>query len=1170
MMFLEVLGPLRLIDASGAVVDIGPPRVRRLLARLALEPERTVSLSALEEALWDLDQAPSRPDKAIQDTVADLRAVLRRAGLAGLVVSEANAGLRAGEFSIVRSSTPAGYALVGVTGRTDVVAAESAFRLIVPSNRPAGVRQAEVQAMLSLWRGEPYADLGDHPPAVAERLRLQALWWQAQEIRFEMATELNDMVTLAEAPSLLIDDSSHWRLWSSWIRGLANAGRTADALAVVQQAHEAWANRGVDLAPELVALEQSIASGSFQAYQPARTSAINTSTAASLFDVSAEVARFEPARARPVCIGREVSVGSLQRAYHRAGTGVVQFVAITGEQGIGKTTLLRSFIASSLAGLGNQPHVLEGACFDDEVEPYAPMASVVRGALTRAEGSDLLSALNPTGLAALQRMVAHVGDSQERIATSSTPDDQPAAPTRDGSDIARQALVEVLRRLTSTGPLILAIEDLHWLKDQGADLLLQVLRRVEGLPLMIVATVRSPSGLPVRLWRKVMEEASRHCEITELSLSGLDIDALVELVQLHAPNEQKVREVATEFKTKTGGHPFYTRELLRYAEEQRRAHPESDPGLSNQLVPPSVELVVRSRFQNLTDESVSLLNTASVIGPVWDSRIVSSMMGVSLASASYLNAIDEILDTGFARVRDAVSFEFAHEIVRHVIRDSLPAHRRHAFHTQAALALEAAAGSNAAVSAQWLAAGAAGDVTRAAESTLAAATAEMDVYANSSAHERLSSLRTWLVANDALTPESAFRIELTSADATTRLGLIEVSKSHAKHAFELALALPAGPMRSNGLVDSVFLHLVYSLGSDADPESLALARRCLQEDIPAVWRANLRARILLHEEQWSTVSLGNQAELADLEREAALHLDPDLSGEVAWVSFHIKRGNPDPAQRLALSEQLLRIGSDRTRSTRSTIFLANGLRASILTYAELGQRLEFDRAIAELEEWSNQRGSRIYVADVIRWKATALATQGDWTSATALNDGLQDVSLGQPLLQLGNEVQRIHFQRRQGLDIDMANLALAIDLAGGMSPVLRCMRAAVFVERGDLGAAQTDLDDVVIAPLGGLSFAGARCPVDGLFPAAEVVAAIGTDAQVETVEDALRPYSGQLAVTLWGEFCQGAIDRALGRLAIRRQRPDEAMGLLEAALRLELQFGAAAEAAITQRLLTEL
>ncbi len=1182
VMYLEVLGPIRVIGPDGSPVDVGPPRVRRLLARLALEPDRSVSLNALEDAMWDGDQAPARPDKAIQDTVADLRAALRRAARPSFETPD----LPHGEFSVTRSSTPSGYSLLGASGRTDAAMAEVGWRQISSSGSPPLERKAEAEAMLALWRGRPYSDLGELPAAVAERSRLDTIWWQAQDVRFTAAADLGDMVTLAEAAALLADDASHWRIWAAWMRGLADAGLIADSLAVFQKARNAWADRGVDLAPELVALEQRIASGTHRSSGSTNSSALSQSatdlkrdpspssssetTSSETTSTFASPAPSSPSslppssggrahrRPRPVCVGRESSVESLNRAYQRAAAGNVQFVAITGEQGIGKTTLLRTFLAEAGTKGAATIQVLEGACFDDEIEPYAPMASVIRSALTVAEEAGLLATINVAGHHALRRMVTNVTDSID-------PDNQWPRDSRvpgDGTDVARQALVEVLRRLTTAGPVVLAVEDLHWLKEQGADLLLQVLRRIEGLPLMIVSTVRTRSSSPARLFRKVMEEAARHCEITEITVAGLSVDALAQLVQLHDPDEEHVHEVAAEFRNRTGGHPFYARELLRFAEEHRRSDntvASSDP---LRAVPPSVELVVRSRLENLQPDSIKLLDCACVIGPVWDVRVVAAMMGVTPAAPEFLSALDDSLDTGFARVKDAMSVEFAHEIVRHVIRDGLAPHRRYALHAQAATALANVGAPSSMISTQWLAAGAVADPEFAARSTIDAAKAEMNAFAFGSARERLDELRSWLTVHGALTTEREVEIELKAGDATNKLGLIDESKKHAQRAFELAQSLPIGAVRSDAVVSAAYTHLVYSTGADADPASLALARQCLDEDIPPLMRAILRARILIHEEQWSTNSLVNHSELDHLRSEAEILGDPDLHGEVAWASFHATRGAPNPSSRLALGQQLIVIGSGRTRSSRYT---ANGLRAVALSSAELGKRSDFEAAVRQLRQWSSDRGSRIYATDVLRWQAMAEGASGNWEAATIANDRLRELSLGQPLLLIGGELQRIQRQRRQGLDIDFEKLELAIQLAGGMSPMLRGLHGVIMIERNDPAAAKPDLEFLTNPANAGIPFSTARCPVDGLVPAAELVSAIGSDAEVAAVNDALLPYAGQLAVTWWGELCHGAVDRALARLAVRQDRGDDAARLFESALRLELQFGADAEAAVTQQ-----
>ncbi|WP_220036147.1 AfsR/SARP family transcriptional regulator, partial [Modestobacter versicolor] len=70
-----LLGPVAVLGEDGQPVDVGGPRARALLARLAVEPGRVVGLDTLIEAVWDADP-PAAPGNAVQALVSRLRRAL--------------------------------------------------------------------------------------------------------------------------------------------------------------------------------------------------------------------------------------------------------------------------------------------------------------------------------------------------------------------------------------------------------------------------------------------------------------------------------------------------------------------------------------------------------------------------------------------------------------------------------------------------------------------------------------------------------------------------------------------------------------------------------------------------------------------------------------------------------------------------------------------------------------------------------------------------------------------------------------------------------------------------------------------------------------------------------------------------------------------------------------
>ncbi|WP_395657673.1 BTAD domain-containing putative transcriptional regulator, partial [Nocardioides sp.] len=235
-MQVSVLGPVEVV-LDGAPVDLGTPKQRALVAALALSRGWPVSVDAIVDLLWG-DASPPGVTATLQAYVSQLRRVIepdrqRRAPATVLVTVAPGYALRVPDES------------VDVHRFEQVVAAT--HRRLQPvgwgrSPLDAGVLAAEVAALdeaLALWRGTPYAELGDADPAVAERARLEELRLVALEDRAVAGLALGHHATVAaELEALTAAYPLRERLWALRALALTRSGRQADALEVLRRVRE--------------------------------------------------------------------------------------------------------------------------------------------------------------------------------------------------------------------------------------------------------------------------------------------------------------------------------------------------------------------------------------------------------------------------------------------------------------------------------------------------------------------------------------------------------------------------------------------------------------------------------------------------------------------------------------------------------------------------------------------------------------------------------------------------------------------------------------------------------------------------------------------------------------------------------------------------------------------
>ncbi|WP_328960248.1 AfsR/SARP family transcriptional regulator [Streptomyces virginiae] len=344
-MRVGVLGPLMMWTGDGSDGSgVGEPvavtgaRVRRLLARLLVEPGRPVSADRLVDALWGGPEAelPLHPYASLQGQVSRLRAALERAAPAD------------GRGRLLRDAS--GYRLEPAPGELDAqrfaeLAAGARAQGLAPRPRAALLGEA-----LSLWRGEAYAGHTDDPAVRAAAARLEEERLSALEELLGLRVSLGEQhAVLGELDQLVAAHPLRERLRAVQLRALYRAGRQTQAL----ESYEVLRGRlaqdlGLDPGRELTALRQAILSQDADLDRPPHEENVGTTGDARPLDpggVPPAAPRATPraAHVRAVgqlpepltrLVGRDadlVAVGALS-AHSR-------LVTVTGPGGVGKTRL---------------------------------------------------------------------------------------------------------------------------------------------------------------------------------------------------------------------------------------------------------------------------------------------------------------------------------------------------------------------------------------------------------------------------------------------------------------------------------------------------------------------------------------------------------------------------------------------------------------------------------------------------------------------------------------------------------------------------------------------------------------------------------------------------------------------------------------------------------------
>lgn len=394
-----------------------------------------------------------------------------------------------------------------------------------------------------------------------------------------------------------------------------------------------------------------------------------------MLDVRADVERAverEPAGGDdPLVVGREAELEQLRAAFERASAGRRQLCFVTGEPGIGKTTLVRTF----LAGLDPQKVLVAGgACFEQHgtPEPYLPILEAV-GSIARSErGAQALASLvrfAPTFLAQLP----HLLDDAQRA---------DIARRAQGGSESRQLreLCEAFESISSREPLALVLEDLQWSDVATIDLLALLGQRQERARLLVLGTSRhaeiQSAEHPLN---RVMRTLVTRAGALALPVSKMNAGSVQRFIDRRFPGHAFPAQLSDLVARITAGTPLFMVKLLdELASREMLVEGRLEVSIDEIQAhrPASVKQLIDMQLDRLPVGEQRVLEAASVVGAEFETTLVAAALELPVEQ------VDDVCDAlrrraQFLRAEPDERYAFHHALIQEVcVERSSPARRR--------------------------------------------------------------------------------------------------------------------------------------------------------------------------------------------------------------------------------------------------------------------------------------------------------------------------------------------------------------------------------------------------------------------------------------------------------------------------------------------------------------
>ncbi|MFN2568905.1 MAG: AAA family ATPase [Candidatus Dormibacteria bacterium] len=463
-------------------------------------------------------------------------------------------------------------------------------------------------------------------------------------------------------------------------------------------------------------------------------------------------------------VGRAAPLRRLGDALDEAMGGTLGIIFVSGEAGIGKTSLLAR--AAEMAKERGAT-VAWGTCWDSPSAPaFWPWVQVLRDILTAGPDEPGFTGDRDT-LARLVPELAMPG----------------APPPPDADDEGARfrlldAIASLLERRARRQPLVVVLDDLQWADRSSLELLDFVARPHRPVRLLLLGAYRHDElrGDMAPLMGKLVSRADA------IRLHGLSADDVWLLVS-GAAGEPAATRWAENVHRRSGGHPLFVRELAHLVSSSSEEEP----------VPAAVRDAVLARLAGLSPPCVRLLEIASLAGNTFASDLNADAAGLTAEETGTL--AEEAVRAGVLLRDREGQIRFAHDLFREAIADSLTASERAALHHRLGTAMVRRSERGASVIA--------GDVARhlaaavsidgpelALRWAMAAAAADRSRLAFVEAAAHLTRARKALTAAGVVAPAGAMAdVLVAEADALARGGETAPARALLGEARALAVRL---------------------------------------------------------------------------------------------------------------------------------------------------------------------------------------------------------------------------------------------------------------------------------------------------------------------------------------------------------------------------------------------
>jgi class 3 adenylate cyclase/tetratricopeptide (TPR) repeat protein len=384
-------------------------------------------------------------------------------------------------------------------------------------------------------------------------------------------------------------------------------------------------------------------------------------------------------------VGRKNTISRLLNAYDKTRVGSSQVLLLYGEAGSGKSRVLREF--REQLSVGDFTY-LEGKCLHHGVSiPYLPILDILRSYfdIQSQDNESVVRAKIKAKTKDLEWVQKETPEFIREILTATS--NNATLYQQLSPEQRRKRTFSVIKELLFSScrekPLVVAVEDFHWIDRTSEDFFLNFINYLGNSKILMIIVYR-----PEYAFQQIGK-----VDCTQINLSPLTSQSSLELLQAILKSHKIDKELKDFIFERSAGNPLIIEEITyslieQGAIENKGGHHTLHKNIEKIQLPDSIKGIIAARIDRLEDTLKMIIQTSSVIGRAFSFDILKAVIGMEADLRHHLLSLQRMDFIYEQEAMAASEYIFKHALIQEVAYNELLIKKRRTLHAKIARSME--------------------------------------------------------------------------------------------------------------------------------------------------------------------------------------------------------------------------------------------------------------------------------------------------------------------------------------------------------------------------------------------------------------------------------------------------------------------------------------------------